>query len=335
MEMNGLMVDFDGKRNIVMYHGIHEYPIGGMIAEYARLYPSELKEVIMSYDGLGEKPTEQNLGPFFPWFVDELEKKFGVVAAVMITFEFMDLAVDFIKMTEEERQNSYDSKMNEKGDIYEYIFKGTNYSAPGIETMEQMLLSCYLWYADIYVAFKHSFNMLATGEEYEEDQVNAFWSMFDENMDFQHIDFRIACYEGDFHSIYTIKSSMSLILFEAAHCMDNETKFVKCANCGKFFVPEGRSDAIYCNHTSPQNSEKTCREIGAQVTRANKEKNDITTKEYRKVYMKYKMITLRHPEDRESKKIFEKIQTEVKVWRKKLSSGEKTVDEFLKWLQEF
>lgn len=335
MEMNGLVVDFDGKQNIIMYHGIHEYPIGGMIAEYARLYPSEIKDIIMSYSYLEEEPTEDNLAPFFPWFVDELEKKFGVVAAIMITFEFMDLAVDFIKMSEEERQKFYSDKVDQKGEIYEFIFKETHYSEPGVETMEQLLLSCYLWYADIFVAFKHSFNMLATGKEYEEHQVNAFWSMFGENMDFQHIDFKIACYEGAFHSIFTIKSSVSLILFEAAHCMDNEVKFVKCANCGQYFVPEGRRDAIYCNYSSPQNSEKNCREIGAQITRSNKEKNDITTKEYRKVYMKYKMITLRHPEDRESRKVFEKLQTEVKVWRRQLSNGEKTVDEFLRWLKEF
>lgn len=335
MEMDGLVVDFDGKRNIIMYHGIHEYPIGGMIAEYARLHPSEIKEVIMSYNHLREKTIEDNLAPFFPWFINKLEAKFGVVAAIMITFEFMDLTVDFIKMSKEERLNFNESKINEKGKIYEFIFNETNYNEPGIETIEQLLLSCYLWYADIYVAFKHSFNMLATDEEYEEKQVTGFWSMFGDNIDFQHIDFKIACFESAFHSIYTIKSSMSLILFEAAHCMDNEIKFVKCANCGEYFIPEGRRDAIYCNYSSPQNIEKTCKEIGAQVTRANKEKSDVTTKEYRKVYMKYKMITLRHPEDRKNREIFEKLQTEIKVWRKQLSSGEKTIEQFLDWLKTF
>lgn len=45
------------------------------------------------------------------------------------------------------------------------------------------------------------------------------------------------------------------------------------------------------------NKEKTCKDVGAQITRANKEKNDVATKEYRKVYMRYKMMTNRHPED--------------------------------------
>ena len=44
----GLNVDFDGKKNIVMENeNIKEYPIGGMICEYARLRPTEIKPIIM------------------------------------------------------------------------------------------------------------------------------------------------------------------------------------------------------------------------------------------------------------------------------------------------
>lgn len=37
------------------------------------------------------------------------------------------------------------------------------------------------------------------------------------------------------------------------------------------------------------------------------EKNDLATKEYRRDYMKYKIITLRHPEKWQVKKKFEKV----------------------------
>ena len=44
----GLNIEFDGKKNIVMESGIiKEYPIGGLICEYARLRPTELKPIIM------------------------------------------------------------------------------------------------------------------------------------------------------------------------------------------------------------------------------------------------------------------------------------------------
>lgn len=335
MEMNGLIVDFDGKKNVVMYHGLKEYPIGGMIAEYAKLHPAELKKVILCFDAVDEEPSEENLISFFVWFIEELEKNFDIITAVMITMEFLTLITDIKSMDSDGRQKCFDSINEDENQIKDYILEETGYTYFGMETMKQWLLSCYYWYADRFIAFKHSFDMLASEKEFEEEQVMAFWSLFQENIDYQHIDFKIACYEGVFHSLYTIKSSMSLLLFEAAHCMDNDTKFVKCANCGNYFVPAKRIDAIYCDFPSPQNKEKTCKEIGAQVTRANKEKTDISTKEYRKIYMKYKMIATRHPENRDAKKILAQLTNEARVWRRKMAEGSVTVDEFLQWLGQF
>ncbi|MBS5115162.1 MAG: hypothetical protein KHY88_05630 [Erysipelotrichaceae bacterium] len=334
MEMDGLIVDFDGIRNIIMYHGLKEYPIGGLVAEYARLHPTDLKEVILSYKGLDNYPSTDTIADFFPWFVDELESRFGIVTAVMVTFEFMDFVAMVLKKDYKDL-TEYFKEISNEDSVGQYIFDGSGFNSTGSSTNKQLLLSAYYWWAQSYVAFKHSFLMLASENKYDENQVMAFWSMFSENIDFQHIDFRIANYEGKFHSLYTIKSSMSLILFEAAHCLDNDVKFVKCENCGEYFVPEGRNDAIYCGYPSLQDKNKTCKEIGAQVTRANKEKNDIATKEYRRVYMKYKMITLRHPENREAIRIFEKLTSEVKILRKKLKNGTITTEDFLKWLNRF
>ena len=334
MEMDGLVVNFDGDKNVIMYQGLKEYPIGGMIAEYARLHPTDLKEIILSYSRVEEKTSENGLCEFFPWFIQELESQFGTVTAIIVTFELMDFVADTFKMDKNDLDNIF-KKIKKEDKVGQFIFEGSGYDETGNSSNKQLLLSAYYWWSNCYVAFKHSFLMLASEEEYEENQVNAFWSMFGENIDFQHIDFRIANYNGKFHSLYTIKSSMSLLLFEAAHCIDKNIIFKKCANCGHYFVPEGRIDAIYCGYPSPQDKNKICKDIGAQITRANKEKNDLATKEYRRVYMKYKMITLRHPENREAKKIFEKLTSEVKIWRKKMNNGIVTTEKFLEWLKDF
>lgn len=334
MEMDGLLVDYDGEKNVVMYQGLKEYPIGGMIAEYARLRPTDLKEIILSYSRIDEKTSETGLSEFFPWFVQELEDRFGTVTALIVTFEFMDLVTDTFKMDQGDLDTIF--KEIEKEDrVGQFIFEDSGYYETGNSTNKQLLLSAYYWWADCFVAFKHSFLILVSKKEYEANQVDVFLSMFSENIDFQHIDFKIANFEGKFYSIYTIKSSMSLILFETAHCLDKNVKFIKCANCGEYFVPEGRIDMIYCGYPSPQDKSKICKDIGAQVTRANKEKNDLATKEYRRIYMKYKMITLRHPENREAKKNFEKLTSEVKNMRKKMKNGTITTEKFLEWLKNF
>lgn len=177
--------------------------------------------------------------------------------------------------------------------------------------------------------------MLASGEEYEEDQVMAFWGLYATNTDFQHIDFHIMFYDNAFHSIYTIKSSMSLILFEAAHAMDANTKFVKCKNCGNYFVPVGRSDSVYCGYPAPQDETKECRDVGANATRARKMKNDVLTQEYRRLYMRLKMAIKRHPDDTALQERFQELTEGMKVRKEQKEEGAISVDDILEWLTSF
>ena len=177
--------------------------------------------------------------------------------------------------------------------------------------------------------------MLASGEEYEEDQVMAFWGLYASNTDFQHIDFHIMFFDDAFHSIYTVKSSLSLILFEAAHAMDAQTKFVKCKNCGNYFVPVGRSDSVYCGYPSPQDETKECREVGANATRAKKMKNDVLTQEYRRLYMRLKMGIKRHPDDEALKERFSELTEGMKERKKQKEDGKLSVDSILEWLTSF
>ena len=289
----GLNVDFDGKKNIVMMGDIiNVYPVGGMVCEYARLRPTEIKPLIMEN----------------PYFHDTEELK-GPIALM--------------------------NGDKDTSQVKSFILEKTGFDEFGIGTIGQTLLSAYAAYADSYVAFKHSFNMLVSGEEYEEDQVMAFWGLYATNTDFQHIDFHIMFFDDSFHSIYTIKSSISLILFEAAHVMDANTKFVKCKNCGNYFVPVGRSDSVYCGYPAPQDETKACRDVGANVTRVKKMKNDILTKEYRRLYMRLKMAVKRHPDDIALRERLTELTEGMKVRKKQKEDGTVSADGILEWLTSF
>lgn len=296
----GLNVDFDGKKNIVMMGDIiNVYPIGGMVCEYARLRPTEIKPLIMENPYFHDIDLKGNGSHALMRLYEACLEKFGVVTAVMILTDFSSFIADFNRASEEESKELIDM-MNEDKDTNQvklYILGETGFEEFGISTIDQALLFAYAAYAGSYVTFKHSFNMLVSGEEYEENQVMAFWGLYAANTDFQHIDFHIMFFDDSFHSIYTIKSSISLILFEAAHAMDADTKFVKCKNCGNYFVPVGRSDSVYCGYPAPQDETKECRDVGANATRVKKMKNDVLTKEYRRLYMRLKMAVKRHPDD--------------------------------------
>lgn len=334
----GLNVDFDGKKNIVLENGIiKEYPIGGMACEYARLRPMEIKPLILKNAYFQDTDLKKNGGHALMELYETCRAKFGVVTAVMIITDFSSFMADYKRANEEELKRLIDLQNADKdtNQIKSFILKDSGYDEFGISTIGQAMLSAYASYAISYVAFKHSFNMLATGEEYEEEQVMGFWGLYASNIDFQHIDFHIMFYDNSFHSIYTIKSSMSLILFEAAHAMDAGTKFVKCKNCGNYFVPVGRSDSVYCGYPSPQDETKECREVGANATRARKMKNDTLTQEYRRLYMRLKMSIKRHPDDEALKERFKELTEGMKVRKKQKEDGTISVDGILEWLTAF
>lgn len=334
----GLTVEFDGKKNVVMAGDIvKEYPIGGMICEYARLHPTELKGIIMDSPFFNEIDLKEKGGDALMWFYNALLEKYGPVTAGMVITDFSNLLTDLNLSEGDDLATLLDfaNENHETDEIKKFILKDTGFENFGISTIGQAFLTAYCHYSYSYVSFKYTFNMLASEEEFDEGKVMMFWSFYGENTDFQHIDFKIMMYDKGFHSLYTIKSSMSLIIFEAAHAMDAQVKFVKCKNCGKYFVPVGRADSIYCSYPSPQDKGKACRDIGAQATRARKMKNDTVTQEYRRLYMRIKMAIKRHPENSDYKKSLENLTQGMKEHRRQREEGEISTDDILEWLNSF
>lgn len=334
----GLNVEFDGKRNIVMEGGIvKEYPIGGLICDYARLHPTELKPLIMNNPFFQDMDLRENGGEALMSLYETMKEKYGVVTAVMVLTDISDIMADFNRANDEELQKLL-ATLNEDKDINkikEFILGDTGFNEFGITTIGQALLSSYAAYANSYVVFKHTFNMLVTENEYDEDQVMKFWDLYSSHVEFQHIDFQIMFFNNAFHSIYTIKSSLSLVLFEAAHALETNTKFIKCKNCGNYFVPVGRSDSKYCGYPSPQDASKNCRDIGANATQAKKMKNDALTQEYRRLYMRLKMALKRHPEDQELASRLKELTDGMKERRKLLKTGGIYPDDVLEWISSF
>lgn len=338
----GLPVIFDGVSNTLLYSDIvKDYPVGGMISEYCRLHPTEIKDVILDCSNIFREPTLDNLSVFFDEFNKKLLKKFDPIISIMILVEIFNNTYDWYNMEfGDNRKKLFDELNNTNTEIKNFIFEDTTINQPGEENILQLILSMYLGFAQSYVNTKYLFTeVIKCLEMYDEtkDQklIDTFISMYTQYIDFQHIDYRIICTENGFESLYTIKTSMSLLLFEMANCIKKETTFVKCINCEEYFVPDGRKDTLYCSYISPQNDKKTCKEIGAQITRANKEKTDIVTGLYRKTYMRYKMKTRRNPYDKEVKRKYNELTQGIKEWRNNLNQGYSTVEEYLNWINKF
>jgi len=308
--IDGLAVIYDGKRNYVLYKDMKKmYEPGAMICEYLRFSPYSLKETIDNVPHFYDELNKANLDEAVCWLNDVVFENYPLVVAGMIIGEIVDgLNRDYRNKIDAEKSNE--------------------------STVGEIIIDLYDMFIQSYSQFEDAFKRYLENK-CEEDIKKFPWQLYGDYSHYQNISFKIIRDEDKFQSVYTFYSSMSLLLFEIAHVIDNNSSIVKCQNCGFYFVPETRVDTLYCSYESPQKPGKTCRNVGAQIARADKEKNDVVTKEYRKIYMRYVMHNNRHPDDEEKQKMFEKLTTEIKMMRNKLAHHEITIDDFFEWLDQF
>ena len=108
----------------------------------------------------------------------------------------------------------------------------------------------------------------------------------------------------------------------------------KCKNCGKYFVPEKRSDTLYCDRAAPQDGSKTCKQYGARAAWEKTLKENETIGLYRKIYMSKQMLAKRNPDRRDYSESFEKYKAQSKQWKADVKAETKTEEEFITWLKE-
>jgi len=331
----GLYVEYDGKKNVVIGNGeVKEYPIGGMACEFSRLHPTDIKDYIMKISLFSETDLKEHGGEALMELFELIREDLGSLIATMVMTELSNYLADYTRATEEQLHELIDSENEDinEDEVKKFILKDTGFTEFGISNIGQAFLTAYNVFAKTFCGFMVSFQTLVATEGCDQERVDGLLSFYSENIDLQHFDFTIMLYEGAFHSVYTIKSLLSLILFETAHVLDTDTKIVKCKNCGKYFVPVGRSDQIYCGYPAPQDESKACRDIGAQNTLKKKRKNDDVASEYRRLYMRFKMSLKRHPEDEELRRRFDDFTYNMKILREKRDSGDISSDDILEWL---
>lgn len=135
--------------------------------------------------------------------------------------------------------------------------------------------------------------------------------------------------------IYGIHGGLTTAILASVATLIEEKMIVKkCQNCGKYFVPLRRSDALYCDRTSPQDPSRTCKEYGSQKLWYDRIKANDVAKLARNVYSAKQMLVRRNPDIVEYKRMFDYFKAKRKKWEKMLESGEKTCEEYVAWLNQ-
>ena len=132
---------------------------------------------------------------------------------------------------------------------------------------------------------------------------------------------------------YTFESNdicqLLIIELQEIVCMD-KFEIKKCKNCGKYFVPEKRTDELYCNNIYEDG--RTCKEIGSFKVKQKMINTDDDLRTYRNVYQKLLLRTRRNPNNIHYEKEFENFKEDNRKMRDKLDKGKISYEEYVEWL---
>jgi len=127
-----------------------------------------------------------------------------------------------------------------------------------------------------------------------------------------------------------IIQSFIIELLELATTENIEIK--KCKNCGKYFVPDNRSDEIYCSNIYENG--KTCKEVGHFRTHQRLMKDDDDLRIYRNVYQKLLLRTRRNPNNTQYEEEFKKFKEKNIELKEKINNGKLTQEKYMEWLNK-
>ena len=140
--------------------------------------------------------------------------------------------------------------------------------------------------------------------------------------------------KANINSSYFIECTdiIQTLLIELLEIAKLNIEIKKCRNCSKLFVPDNRSDEIYCSNIYENG--KTCKEIGHfKVQQKLIQEND-DLRIYRNVYQKLLLRTRRNPSNTKYAREFEIFKDDNNKWKENISKGVSTEKEYIEWLKK-
>ena len=101
----------------------------------------------------------------------------------------------------------------------------------------------------------------------------------------------------------------------------------KCQNCGMYFIPNAKTDEIYCDY--PKENSKPCRDLGAFQSYTQRLKDNKAMGEYRK---KYQKLFMQVKKNKELSAEFEDWKKQAKEKINDMKKGKLTENEVYQWI---
>lgn len=225
--------------------------------------------------------------------------------------------------------------------IKDTIMQGNELMIPvaAIVSVKDFLCLCYDFYLvdlqnghDVFVALA---SKQAEDKVNNSDTVQKRFMEETENLPAVEMKLVFNVEEKAFSSIYRVTSFQAYMALEYMQMLDRNIKFRRCQNpaCEKFFVAK-RITAKYCGFPSPQNEQKTCKELYPQIVSHEKMTKDAITKSIRATQSRLYNVRRRHPEHLHAiSDLLDQIASQKESMSEKVITGEITITDFNKWLE--
>lgn len=281
---------------LFMNERVEEYSVGGMIFEmisdesfYIMLLKS--RNAIKSFPDFDELLNPENLKNGFRWLCELTEDENLPIVTEIFQSCFSEI-------------------------IYELLDSANAKELDNI-SVGQFLLRCYEGYKVNITFFA---TCIEANAEVNSGSEDVFWKQI--NIKFRKI-------VDEFYEIYkkkckvrrknrkttiefvNIQTPIELLLLDFCRMKKNNRIIKQCENCGRLFIPQKRNDTIFCMEQSPQNPNKTCKEIGAQERKKLKITIDPLEKNRHREYSKWSMAIKRARERGEDETYYLKKLEEV------------------------
>lgn len=132
--------------------------------------------------------------------------------------------------------------------------------------------------------------------------------------------------------VYIPTSIEALIYFLLCNIVENKLHLKVCKNCNKYFLTSNAKTS-YCDNIA-LGSDKTCKEIGRNLSFQNSIENDTLLKRYYKIYYKKSVLARRYPDIQEYIKDFNNYKKFEKNKIAAYKANKISEEEFNTWLDK-
>lgn len=303
-------------------------PCGSVLASLANVKFIQVKRIIMRCPFFNEKWND-GLSDAIEWLETALPKEFGISVGGVI----LATIASFVAELQSNGATFFDKCTEElPPQIDKIVFRDTDFEKCGNSTIGHGLLSSLFSVGYGLALIK---NVVAGLVDKEPDFIKRIlaYDVYDV-MGETVVPCQFLILFDEVRAVYVIDCLEALMFVELGKIFEKKIEIKRCGNCECFFIPEKRSDEIYCNNPSPQDVRKTCKQYGSEKLWYERLKSNETAKLSRNIYSAKRMLAVRNPDIEAYTKMFEYFKAERKKWESDLKNGTKTKEEYICWLNE-